>query len=130
MSHLNPSDQVIDLRRKSAEYYQKAAWNQLLALDNYRENNLVAAERFAQLSFIEPRFGNSFLYDVIKAIKSDDKHLSEIIDIFRDFVKLTLIQKYLPLKRKLKWLLYFAIIRLPKQPLKVFFLLLDFNKMR
>ena len=47
----NINDQVIDLRRKSAEYYQKAAWNQLLALDNYREHNFVAAERFAQLSF-------------------------------------------------------------------------------
>jgi hypothetical protein len=35
----------------AAEYFQKAAWNQILALDNYRENNLVAAERFAQLSF-------------------------------------------------------------------------------
>lgn len=46
-----PNDKIIDLRRKSAEYFQKAAWNQLLALDNYRENNLVAAERFAQLSF-------------------------------------------------------------------------------
>ena len=47
----NLSETVIDLRRRSAEYYQKAAWNQLLALDNYRENNFVAAERFAQLSF-------------------------------------------------------------------------------
>ena len=45
------SDKIINLRRMSAEYYQKAAWNQLLALDNYRENNFVAAERFAQLSF-------------------------------------------------------------------------------
>jgi len=51
MPNQNLSDKVIDLRRKSAEYYQKAAWNQLLALDNYRENNFVAAERFAQLSF-------------------------------------------------------------------------------
>ena len=47
--HLN--DKVINLRRMSAEYYQKAAWNQLLALDNYREKNFEAAERFAQLSF-------------------------------------------------------------------------------
>jgi len=47
--HLN--DKVINLRRMSAEYYQKAAWNQLLALDNYREKNFDAAERFAQLSF-------------------------------------------------------------------------------
>ncbi|WP_114638296.1 hypothetical protein [Polynucleobacter necessarius] len=46
-----PNDKVIDLRRRAAEYFQKAAWNQLLALDNYRENNLLAAERFAQLSF-------------------------------------------------------------------------------
>ena len=45
--HLN--DKVINLRRMSAEYYQKAAWNQLLALDNYREKNFDAAERFAQL---------------------------------------------------------------------------------
>jgi len=47
----NLNDTVIGLRRKSAEYYQKAAWNQLLALDNYREKNFEAAERFAQLSF-------------------------------------------------------------------------------
>lgn len=45
------SDKVIKLRRMSAEYYQKAAWNQLLALDNYREKNYEAAEHFAQLSF-------------------------------------------------------------------------------
>jgi hypothetical protein len=45
------NDQIIDLRRRSAEYYQKAAWNQLLALDHYREKNFAAAERFAQLSF-------------------------------------------------------------------------------
>lgn len=51
MLDLEPSDQVINLRRMSAEYYQKAAWNQLLALDNYREKNFEAAERFAQLSF-------------------------------------------------------------------------------
>ncbi|QWD97259.1 hypothetical protein [Polynucleobacter sp. MG-6-Vaara-E2] len=47
----NQSDKVIELRRMSAEYYQKAAWNQLLALDNYREKNFEAADRFAQLSF-------------------------------------------------------------------------------
>jgi hypothetical protein len=47
--HLN--DKVINFRRMAAEYFQKAAWNQLLALDNYRENNFVVAERFAQLSF-------------------------------------------------------------------------------
>lgn len=47
----NFRDKIINLRRMSAEYYQKAAWNQLLALDNYRENNFIAAERFAQLSF-------------------------------------------------------------------------------
>jgi ABC-type uncharacterized transport system auxiliary subunit len=47
----NLSDKVIELRRMSAEYYQKAAWNQLLSLDNYRESNFEAAERFAQLSF-------------------------------------------------------------------------------
>lgn len=45
------SDRVIDLRRLSAEFYQKAAWNQLLALDNYREKNFAVADRFAQLSF-------------------------------------------------------------------------------
>ena len=45
------SDKIINLRRMSVEYYQKAAWNQLLALDNYREKNFEAAERFAQLSF-------------------------------------------------------------------------------
>ena len=44
-------DKIISFRRMSAEYYQKAAWNQLLSLDNYRENNFDAAERFAQLSF-------------------------------------------------------------------------------
>ena len=47
----NLSDKIINLRRMSAEYYQKAAWNQLLALDNYREQNFEASERFAQLSF-------------------------------------------------------------------------------
>jgi len=46
-----PNEKIIDLRRRAAECFQKAAWNQLLALDNYRENNLIAAERFAQLSF-------------------------------------------------------------------------------
>ena len=44
-------DEIINLRRGAAECYQKAAWNQLLALDHYREGNLAAAERFAQLSF-------------------------------------------------------------------------------
>jgi hypothetical protein len=47
----NLDDKIIELRRMSAEHYQKAAWNQLLALDNYRESNFEAAERFAQLSF-------------------------------------------------------------------------------
>ncbi|MBU3567381.1 hypothetical protein [Polynucleobacter alcilacus] len=47
--HLN--DKVIHLRRRAAEYFQKAAWNQLLALDHYQKNDLLAAERFAQLSF-------------------------------------------------------------------------------
>ena len=51
MLDLEPSDKVISLRRMSAEYFQKAAWNQLLALDNYREKNFEVAERFAQLSF-------------------------------------------------------------------------------
>jgi hypothetical protein len=45
------SDKIIELRRMSAECYQKAAWNQLLALDNYREKNFEVADRFAQLSF-------------------------------------------------------------------------------
>jgi hypothetical protein len=44
-------DKIINFKRMSAEYYQKAAWNQLLSLDNYREKNFDAAERFAQLSF-------------------------------------------------------------------------------
>ena len=47
----NFDDKIVNFRRMSAEYYQKAAWNQLLSLDNYRENNFDAAERFAQLSF-------------------------------------------------------------------------------
>jgi len=47
----NLIDKIIDLRRMAAEYYQKAAWNQLLALDNYREKNFEVAERFAQLSY-------------------------------------------------------------------------------
>ena len=47
----NLDDKIIELRRMSAEHYQKAAWNQLLALDNYRESNFEAAERFSQLSF-------------------------------------------------------------------------------
>jgi hypothetical protein len=47
----NQNDNVINLRRMAAEYFQKAAWNQLLALDNYQKNNFLAAERFAQLSF-------------------------------------------------------------------------------
>jgi ABC-type uncharacterized transport system auxiliary subunit len=51
MLYQNFDDKIINLRRMSAEYYQKAAWNQLLSLDNYREKNFDAAERFAQLSF-------------------------------------------------------------------------------
>ncbi|MBU3541369.1 hypothetical protein [Polynucleobacter sp. UB-Tiil-W10] len=47
----NLNDKVIHLRRMAAGHFQKAAWNQLLALDNYQKNNLLAAERFAQLSF-------------------------------------------------------------------------------
>lgn len=47
----NLNDQVINLRRMAAEYFQKAAWNQLLALENYQKNNFLDAERFAQLSF-------------------------------------------------------------------------------
>jgi len=51
MQDENLSDKVIHLRRMAAEHFQKAAWNQLLALDNYQKNNFLAAERFAQLSF-------------------------------------------------------------------------------
>jgi hypothetical protein len=51
MLEQNFVDKIINFRRMSAEYYQKAAWNQLLSLDNYREKNFDAAERFAQLSF-------------------------------------------------------------------------------
>ncbi|WP_162785492.1 hypothetical protein [Polynucleobacter necessarius] len=47
----NPSNKIIEWRRMSAKYYQKAAWNQLLAVDNYREKTLQQADRFAQLSF-------------------------------------------------------------------------------
>jgi len=60
MLNLNQSDKIIDLRRRSAEYYQKAAWNQLLALDNYREKNLEAAERFAQLSFEDQMYAMEY----------------------------------------------------------------------
>lgn len=51
MLNQDPADKLIELRRLSAEYYQKAAWNQLLSLDNFREKNFEAADRFAQLSF-------------------------------------------------------------------------------
>jgi ABC-type uncharacterized transport system auxiliary subunit len=51
MLEQNFVDKIINFRRMSAEYYQKAAWNQLLSLDNYIEKNFDAAERFAQLSF-------------------------------------------------------------------------------
>lgn len=44
----------------SAEYYQKAVWNQLLALNNYREKNFEVAERFAQLSFEDQMAANEF----------------------------------------------------------------------
>jgi len=47
----NLNEQIINLRRMAVDYFQKAAWNQLLALDNYQKNNFLAAERFAQLSF-------------------------------------------------------------------------------
>jgi hypothetical protein len=45
------NEKVINLRRLAAEHFQKAAWHQLLSLDNYRESNFEVAERFAQLSF-------------------------------------------------------------------------------
>lgn len=54
------NENVVNLRRLAAEHFQKAAWNQLLALDNYRENNLEAAERFAQLSFVEQMNATEF----------------------------------------------------------------------
>lgn len=111
----------IKMSRSRFRYFQKL--NKLFP-DVYEQN------LFYYRDCIEPRFGNSFLYDVIKAIKSDDKHLSENIDTFRNFVWLTWAQKYFPLKRKLKWILYLLILNLPKQPLKALFLLLDFNKMR
>lgn len=60
MLDFEPSDNVINLRRMSAEYYQKAAWNQLLALDNYREKNFEVAERFAQLSFEDQIAANEY----------------------------------------------------------------------
>jgi hypothetical protein len=60
MPNQNQCDKIIDLRRRSAEYYQKAAWNQLLALDNYREKNLEAAERFAQLSFEDQMYAMEY----------------------------------------------------------------------
>ncbi len=53
----NPQEKIIELRRRAAEFYQKAAWNQLMSLDNYREKNLEAAERFAQLSFVDQMSG-------------------------------------------------------------------------
>jgi len=56
----NLSDKIIELRRMSAEHYQKAAWNQLLALDNYREKNFEAADRFAQLSFEDQLHANEY----------------------------------------------------------------------
>ena len=51
MLEKNVNENVIDLRRKAAEYFQKAAWNQLLALDHYRDGHSEAAERYAQMSF-------------------------------------------------------------------------------
>jgi ABC-type transport system involved in Fe-S cluster assembly fused permease/ATPase subunit len=60
MQAQHPSDKIIDFRRMAAEYYQKAAWNQLLALDNYRAKNYLAAERFAQLSFDDQMHANEY----------------------------------------------------------------------
>ncbi|WP_353201644.1 hypothetical protein [Polynucleobacter sp.] len=60
MLEQNTNDKVIDFRRMAAEYYQKAAWNQLLALDNYRERNFQVAERFAQLSFDDQMHANEY----------------------------------------------------------------------
>jgi hypothetical protein len=56
----NINESVIDLRRKAAEYFQKAAWNQLLALDHYREGHIEAAERFAQLSFEDQMYATEY----------------------------------------------------------------------
>jgi len=60
MLNQNPSDKIIDLRRMAAEYYQKAAWHQLLSLDNYRRKNFQAAERFAQVSFEDQLHANEY----------------------------------------------------------------------
>ena len=51
MINLNMNDRIIELRRLAAEYYQRAAWNQLLSLDNSQKSNYEIAEKFAQLSF-------------------------------------------------------------------------------
>ena len=60
MLNQDMNEKIIDLRRRAAECYQKAAWNQLLALDNFRESNLEAAERFAQLSFVDQMDATEF----------------------------------------------------------------------
>lgn len=54
------NENVVNLRRLAAEHFQKAAWNQLMALDSYREHNLEAAERFAQLSFEEQMYATDY----------------------------------------------------------------------
>ena len=54
------NQKIIELRRKAAEFFQRAAWNQLLSLDNYRANNLEAAERFAKLSYEDQMNGVEF----------------------------------------------------------------------
>jgi hypothetical protein len=79
MHNQNLSDKIIDLRRMSAEYYQKAAWNQLLALDNYREKNFEAAERFAQLSFEDQMAAMEYaeLADAESAFISETKYEEE-----------------------------------------------------
>jgi hypothetical protein len=56
----NPNDTIVNLRRMAAEFYQKAAWNQLQALENYREKNFQVAERFAQLSFEDQLHANEY----------------------------------------------------------------------
>ena len=53
-------DKVVELRRMAAEYFQKAAWYQILSLDNYRERNFEAAESFAQLSFEHQQQANDY----------------------------------------------------------------------
>lgn len=60
MINLNMNDRIIELRRLAAEYYQRAAWNQLLSLDNSQKNNFEMAEKFAQLSLQDHLRGTEY----------------------------------------------------------------------